>query len=353
MNIDTGPPNGLPGPDGDRAARGQFLANPTPVGLFRKYRAVAYLCWASCAWSDIGVNSECGGLKQRLPYPYNLDLSGVLRRLDRRTPGGRDRLANEPVTAAYLAAGMRLIEKNLGPGVARQPAGPEGENAAVPAALSFLSQRVVAAEVGNNPEPFHRLGSTGTLRTTWRSQSDYIADLIGFGLWSYQFPIAKHSDEVEAAKQRLIGGGDFVEEFHRLCYWVLVTLLATPSFRLGLLAAAVAATDEVVARAVADHYRDNRDRWNGLYTAVLAAHQVRPRPGVAPEDVGRMLTALADGFALRGLADPDTPLLDHERQRSLLGTAALAIIRSFGQPSSDTSPAASIDEVVRAMFTRT
>ena len=297
------------------------------------------------------MTDECGGLKQQLPYPYSLDLSGVLRRLDRRTPGGRERLANDPVTAAYLAAGMRLIEKNLGPGVERPPAGSAGENAAVPAVLSFLSQRVVAAEVGSNPPPFHRMGSTGTLRATWRSQSDYIADLIAFGLWSYQFPIAKHSDQVEAATQRLIGGGDFVEEFHRLCYWVLVTLLATPTFRLGLLAAAVAADDDVVARAVADHYRENRDRWNGLYTAILAAYRVRLRPGVAPDDVGRMLTALADGFALRGLADPHAPLLDHERQRSLLGAAALALICSFGQQA-DESPGAGIEEVTRAMFRR-
>lgn len=76
----------------------------------------------------------------------------------------------------------------------------------------------------------------------------------------------------------MIGGGDFVEEFHALCYWVLVTLLATPTFRLGLLAAAVAEGDEVIAQAVSEHYRENRDKWNGLYTAVLAAYQVRLRP---------------------------------------------------------------------------
>ncbi len=223
-----------------------------------------------------------------MPYPYNLDLSGVLRRLDRKTPTGRIRLANDPVTAAYLSAGMQLIEKNLGPGAERRtPSGTEGAGGSVSPLPSFLSQRVVAAEVANNPPPFHRMGSIGTLRTTWRSQSDYIADLLRFGLWAHQFPIVKHSEKIEAAKQRLITGGDFVEEFHALCYWLLVTLLATPAFRLGLLAAAVAEADETVARAVSDHYQDNRDKWNSLYMAVVAAYQVSLRPGTVPEDMGR------------------------------------------------------------------
>ena len=42
-------------------------------------------------------------LKQELPYPYNQDLSKILRGLNRRTSFSRRRLANDPVTAAYLA----------------------------------------------------------------------------------------------------------------------------------------------------------------------------------------------------------------------------------------------------------
>ena len=65
-----------------------------------------------------------------------------------------------------------------------------------------------------------------------------------------------------------------------------------------------------------------------------------------------MLTALADGFALRGLSDPQAPLLDHDRHRSLLGTAALALILSFGQQTGE-SAGFVIDDAVRAMFKRT
>jgi hypothetical protein len=42
--------------------------------------------------------------KQYLPHPYNQDLSKILRGLNRRTPFGRKRAANDPLTAAYLHA---------------------------------------------------------------------------------------------------------------------------------------------------------------------------------------------------------------------------------------------------------
>jgi BetI-type transcriptional repressor, C-terminal len=287
------------------------------------------------------------GVKAGLPHPYNLDLSGVLRRLDRRTEAGRARLANDPVTAAYLAAGMRLIEHNLGPGPRRAAADPAGE-APVRPVLAFLSQRAVAAEMEHNPHPFHRAGSTGTLRSTWRSQSDYIADLIGFGLWSQQYPVAKHGAELAAARRALVTGGDFVDAVHGFCYWVVTTLAADPTFRLGLLAAAVAEDDEAITRAVADHYQTNRTRWDEIYREILAAHGLSLRPGIDLDDIGRMLTALAEGFALRGLADPAAPVVDHERRRTLLGTAALALILSFGEPTG----AVTLDAAVTRLISR-
>jgi hypothetical protein len=250
---------------------------------------------------------NAGEIKRHLPHPYNLDLSQVLRQLDRRTPRGRVRLANDPVTAAYLAAGMRLIEKYLGPGARRLPADPEDESPLARPVLGFLSQRAVAAEVANNPDPFHRAGSTGTLRSTWRSQSDFVADLISFGLWSQQYPVATHSAELAAAHQRILVGEDFVGAVHEFCYWVVTTLVANPTFRLGLLATAVAEDDEAISRAVTDHYQTNRTRWDEIYRAILTAHGLTLRPGVQLEDIGRMLTALARGLCLARPGRPGHP----------------------------------------------
>ena len=62
-------------------------------------------------------------LKQQLPYPYDQDLSRVLRGLKRRALKSRGKQANDPVTAAYLNAAVRLIQRHLGPGASRTPAG--------------------------------------------------------------------------------------------------------------------------------------------------------------------------------------------------------------------------------------
>jgi len=116
-------------------------------------------------------------LKQQLPYPYNQDLSKVLRGLKRRNPiSRRSRQANDPVTAAYLAAAVRLIQRHLGPGASRLPGDADDADSIERPLLGFLSQRAVAAEVSHNPPPFHRVGRVSTMRERWRHQSDFVAD---------------------------------------------------------------------------------------------------------------------------------------------------------------------------------
>jgi hypothetical protein len=79
-------------------------------------------------------------LNQQLPFPYNQDISVAVQRLNRRTPFARERLANDPVTAAYLAAAMRLIERQyLGPGAKSTPLDPDDENSLERPLLGFLS----------------------------------------------------------------------------------------------------------------------------------------------------------------------------------------------------------------------
>jgi hypothetical protein len=42
------------------------------------------------------------------------------------------------------------------------------------------------------------------------------------------------------------------------------------------------------------------------------------------------LTALLESLAIRKISDPDAQVVDHQRQYSLLGTAALALVRGCG-----------------------
>lgn len=275
-----------------------------------------------------GMRNDPGrgrGLKQQLPYPYNQDLSKVLRGLKRRNPISRRRQANDPVTAAYLAAAMRLIHRHLGPGAVRRPADPDDAESIERPLLSFLSQRAVAAEVNHNPPPFHRVGRVPTLRERWKRQSDFIADVLRFGLWALHYP-AQHTDEVADAKDEVIHGHDPVRGLHRLCYWDMTRLLDTPMFRLGLIAAAEAEGDPVVGAAISERRQENSPLWKGFYGEFMRSRGLRLRPGVTLDDCSTLLSALADGLALRALADPADRIIDRTRRRCLLGMGALVVI---------------------------
>jgi len=279
--------------------------------------------------NDRARRREAKTLKQELPYPYDQDLSQILRNLNRRTPFGRRRQANDPVTAAYLFAAAQLIQRHLGPGVSRSPADPEDPDEIERPLLSFLSQRAVAAEVDHNPPPFHRVG------------------VLRFGLWAWHYPAA-HQDEAADALEEAISGPDPVRGIHRLCYWDMTRLLRTPMFRLGLVAAAQAEGDALVREAISVRHQTNTPHWKRFYQEFLQAHGLCLRPGISLDECADLLAAVADGVAVRALADPQARVVDHAQRRSLLGTAALALIAGcvVRESQADATP---LEHVVRDM----
>lgn len=287
-------------------------------------------------------------LKQQLPYPYNQDLSKVLRGLKRRNPISRRRQANDPVTAAYLAAAITLVQRHLGPGVSRLPSEAEDPDSIERPLLSFLSQRAVAAEVSHNRPPFHRIGRVSTMRERWRHQSDFIADVLRFGLWSWHYPGA-HQDEVTDAEAEVIRGPDPVRGLQRLCYWSLSKLLGTPMFRLGLVAAAQAEGDPVIGEAISGRHQANSLLWRDFLEEFLQARGLRLRRGVTLDDCLDLLAAVADGLALRALAEPSARIIDRTRRQSLFGTAALALIAGCLERAGH-GDGRSLEEAVSAMM---
>jgi hypothetical protein len=265
-------------------------------------------------------------LKQELPFPYNQDLSKVLRGLNRRTSFSRRRLANDPVTAAYLAAAVRLIQRHLGPGASRRTADPDDQDSIERPVLGFLSQRAVAAEVGHNPPPFHRVGRVSTMRERWRHQSDFVADVLRFGLSASHYYSGVRETEVADAIDQIVGGQDAVRGIHNLASLMMARLLSSPMFRLGLIAAAEAEDDPVISEAISERHGEARPLWRKSCEDFLRSRDLRIRPGISIDDCIVLLSALADGLAMRALADPSTDAPDHDGQRSLLGTGALALI---------------------------
>jgi hypothetical protein len=265
-------------------------------------------------------------LKQQLPYPYNQDLSKTLRGLNRRTSFSRRRLANDPVTAAYLVAAVRLIQRHLGPGASRRTADPDDHDSIERPVLGFLSQRAVAAEVDRNPPPFHRVGRVSTMRDRWRHHSAFIADVLRFGLSASHYYSGVREDEIADAIEQIVSGQDAVRGVHHLSSLMMARLLTSPMFRLGLIAAAEAEGDPVIREAISERHGEVGPRWRKSCEDFLLSRGLRIRPGVTIDDCIALLCALADGLAMRALADPSTRALDRDGQRSLLGMGALVLI---------------------------
>ena len=284
-------------------------------------------------------------------------------------------MANDPVTAAYLAAALRLVERHLGPRPAaaappttgatagpggagqeqgRNPAADAGQQASgetVPPERSlfgFLSQRAVAAEVAGNPDPFPRQGSVSTLRTSWRTQSDFLADLLGFVLWTGYYP-ASYAGLLTGAGEQLAEAEDFATAVQEVAFNATDHLLAMVTFRVQLAASMGADEDPAVRAVLAAKYERGQAIWGGIYTRMMTARGLRLRDGMTIGQLADILTALVEGCALRAMAEGSTSrVLDPPSKRSLLSTAALALMSGCMEPKGN-EDGLSLADTVNAM----
>jgi AcrR family transcriptional regulator len=293
--------------------------------LVTDHHAGAHLLATPSICNDAFVN-----VKASLPFPYNLDLSPVLQGLARRTMNGRRKLANDPVTAAYLAAGMRLLERHT----SRVADGEAGGATTERPLLRLLSQRAVADEVANNPDPFVRIGTTTTLRSTWVSQPHYVADLLRFGLWAQRY-IGLYTEDLETHVENLVAGPRFVEAINATTYAHLADGIERPRFRLQLLAAAMAEDDEVIRQAMTDNYREVEDTWLPVFTAMMQQRGLRLRPDITLRDFTALIVAAVEGVALRAIADKDATVRDPVEGTNLVGVFGMALLLGCTQRITD------------------
>ena len=80
------------------------------------------------------------------------------------------------------------------------------------------------------------------------------------------------------------------------------------------------------------------------------ARGLRLRPGITLDDCADLLAAVANGLALRALADPAAPVIDRAQRRCLLGTAALALIAGCVERADSDGDSLSLEEAVRIMI---
>ena len=89
--------------------------------------------------------------------------------------------------------------------------------------------------------------------------------------------------------------------------------------------------------------------WREWCAEFLQSRGLRIRPGVTIEDCVVLLSALADGVAMRALADPSTRALDSDGRPSLLGLGALALVAGCLERT-DRDDSRSLEQAVYALL---
>jgi len=272
------------------------------------------------------------GDKQDLPHPYNQDLSKVIRRLDRRRAFYRARLANDPVTASFLWAGMQLIRQHLGPGH-RCECTSQHDGRSL---LSFVSQRNVATTVAGIKEPFRKpKGSVmDAFRGRWKYQHEFVADLVAFAFMGDNYRPG-YKEDLQVHTAQLVHDSDFVRAVQEISYLHTADSVQLPSVRLSLALMAADEGDPDIAEAISEAYTDYLGSWKVLYQQVMHARGLRLRTGVSLDDLADALSAATDGVVLRALGDPAASVLDHENRRSLMDKVVLAILYAFLERNDD------------------
>lgn len=246
------------------------------------------------------------------------DLHGIVSHVS------RDTQVNDPMTRAYLDAGLRLMVAHFSHQPPAIQAGP-AEQISSHRFFDWISQRKVIEEARRQGVP----AKQGTLRDRWEPHAGYLADLMAYALWRQHWLVQIASmDEVVTL---LASAGDFVQAAHEVAYREIQAAQDNQFYRVQLLAAPLAETDPVIADAIRRTYQSITESWKSLCELILAARGMTLRPGVTTEDLAHMLTAAADGFGLRILGDPlsEAEIVDHDRRRSLFGTMALTLVAAL------------------------
>jgi hypothetical protein len=274
------------------------------------------------------------------------DLSPVLSCLTswysgtRKTQTARNKLANHPLTREYLDAGLRLIAEQFRPEERRTGDHQDGL-AKQSAFFDWLSAQKVIDEV----EQGGRMrGNHGTFEDRWPYKDYYIQDLLSYCLWARHW--AREAAVAEESASPLVTSEDFPQAVHDATYWSYRAQVANTSTRVWLIATAVSDRYPAIKQALAEVHDEAIATWLPVYQAVVTGRRLRLRPGVTLEDLIEIISALVTGITLRAGAEPAPGLVDHERRRSLLGTAALAVLASCIDPGDGRTVEQAIAELI-------
>ncbi|TQS42560.1 hypothetical protein [Cryptosporangium phraense] len=242
------------------------------------------------------------------------------------------------MTREFLDAGLRLLAKRvdaiqMGPGNA--------ESREPHSLLPWLSQRAVVAEMKTGKRPRSGMGA---LRERWPAHDHFVEDLLSYALWKGNW----HANIVqqESMLQQVSGYPDLPALMHDIALKDLRAARNNLYFRVQIIAAVLAQQEPALHEAIQELYDVIGSSWTDVYQHLLDLHNCHLRSDVPMERFADMLTAAAEGVALRQLVDRRPRVIDEVEERSLLGYLIMAIVAGCVRKQGDDR---TVDEIVRSL----
>ncbi|GAA5226453.1 hypothetical protein GCM10025778_09860 [Paeniglutamicibacter antarcticus] len=274
---------------------------------------------------------------------HQLDLydAQIVTNVTGRSAATRKRLANGRETRAFLDAALDLTTDFLTPEASARSLLDDEEDARL--VMPFLSRRKVLKKAKENYGRGFPL-SENMLRHRWNTHSDFLADFVSYALsdkyWTLHDAICRQAESLLTTTEA------FTAAVHKAAYEDLLLVFELPAFKFQLLAVATAQADLSSAQSLVRMYDSLSELWTSMYEKVFDHYGFKFRPGITAEDINILLQATSEGLVLRLLSGVNEPLLDHERQTSLLGTAALSFFFSLVDPGDKLTLEQAVEQAV-------
>jgi AcrR family transcriptional regulator len=249
-----------------------------------------------------------------------------------------------PSQLPYLRAGKDIVAELFGLPL---ESGSSADAAAVDDFLPSVTPTRVATRAGVSPPSFYALWPTDQ-----GGRDAFLADLLVYMFTSEEvFTPARleERDVVDAIMEAIESGRSPVDEIHRFTsnnirrlllddpLWYFQLYLASQSERQD-------AVGEVIRHTLRHIYESVHGHYQPQYESFLERFGVELRDGVRLEDVSRVLTALAEGLALRYQAEQNVPATTF----NLFGLGVLCVINTVAVPMNGTSE--SFNELLETLF---
>ncbi|MEA5456468.1 hypothetical protein SPF06_17190 [Sinomonas sp. JGH33] len=246
---------------------------------------------------------------------HDVNLEGIVTRLNRVRARTRARLANSELTRAFLDTALALADEAF-----RSRSVFVSED--VSPALGYLSRaRIVARTLGDYPG---LVPTEAKFRDRWAGQQDFLADFVSYALSVRQIRFERAL--AECSRELRDSGEDFSRALHRFAYEATTVMLDVPAHRLQLFAIAAASADPSASASIARLYASLSDIWFRECVGLAEWFGVELRAGLSLEEFSIIVQSAMEGMGLRMIAGLDEPLVDHERKTSLIGTLMLALV---------------------------